>query len=134
MLCALCRGMIAKNLDDVLVYQKAVRAADEVSALFKRPGFSKDYNLKDQLARSSSRVAPLIAEGFGQTTDRHLAVYLGRARGSSLETQTHLKRAFGEGFISEAELATVSGSFTEIGKMLTSWINYLRDCDWKNRG
>jgi four helix bundle protein len=126
--------MIAKNLDDVLVYQKAIEAADAISALLKRPVFSKDFELRDQLSRSSGRIAPLIVEGFGQTTDRHLAVYLGRARGSSLETQAHLRRAIGEGFISQSELIAVGGRYDEIGKMLTSWIHYLRDCDWKNRG
>jgi four helix bundle protein len=35
--------------------------------------FRKDYDLKDQLSRSSRRVAALIAEGFGQNTDRQSA-------------------------------------------------------------
>jgi four helix bundle protein len=62
--------MKAKNLSDVLVYKKAVEAAAEVSAYLKRPAFRKDYDLSDQLLRSSRRVAALIAEGFGQITDR----------------------------------------------------------------
>jgi hypothetical protein len=38
-------GMKAKNLDDVLVYRKSVAAADEISALLKRPIFRKDLEL-----------------------------------------------------------------------------------------
>src|SRR6185436_18623154 len=64
---AFARVMKAKNLDDVLVYRKALVAAVEVSAILERPVFRKDPNLKDQLSRSSGRVAPMIAEGFGQT-------------------------------------------------------------------
>ena len=77
-------GMKAKKLDDVLVYKKALAASDEISAILERPAFGKDPNLKDQLSRSSGRVGPLIAEGFGQNTDRQMADYFGRARGSSL--------------------------------------------------
>jgi hypothetical protein len=39
--------MKAKNLDDVLAYRKAESAADEVSAILKRPVFGKDLELKD---------------------------------------------------------------------------------------
>ena len=45
MLCAFAMSMKAKNLDDVLVYRKAVTAADEVSAILKRPIFRKDFGL-----------------------------------------------------------------------------------------
>jgi len=48
--------MIARNLQELRVYQKAVVAAEAVSALLKRPAFSKEFHLKDQLSRSSSRV------------------------------------------------------------------------------
>ena len=126
--------MKAKNLDDVLVYRKAIAAADEVSALLKRPVFCRDFELKDQLSRSSGRVAPLIAEGFGQITDRQMADYYGRARGSALESRGHLAKARGRSFISEAEFVSVGDKYTEIGKMLTPWINYLQRCSWKIRG
>ena len=109
-------------------------AADAVSALLERPVFSRDFDLKKQLSRSSECVGPLIAEGFGQTTDRHLSVYLGRARGSSLETQAHLRRALRKRFISQSELTEATMRYVEIAKMLTSWMKYLRDSDWNNRG
>jgi four helix bundle protein len=125
--------MRAKNLEDVVVYHRAQAAADAVSALLDRPAFRRDFDLTDQLSRSSSRVAPLIAEGFGQLTDRHLAVYLGRARGSCLETKGHLRKAFSKRYISEAELLTTDELYNEIGKRLTRWINYLQATDWKTR-
>ena len=126
--------MKAKNLDDVLVYRKAVAAADEVSALLSRPAFGRDFELKDQLSRSSGRVGSLIAEGFGQITDRQMADYYGRARGSALESRGHLAKAKGKRFISEAEFDVIGEKYTEISKMLTPWINYLQGCSWKIRG
>lgn len=134
MLCASAQSMKAKNLEDVLVYRKAVMAADAVSAILKRPVFGKDLELKDQLSRSSGRVGPLIAEGFGQNTDRQMADYYGRARGSALESRGHLAKAAGKEFISEDECAGIGSKYTEISKMLTPWINYLQRCNWKSRG
>jgi four helix bundle protein len=130
----LCRCMKAKNIDDVVVYREALAAEDEVSAILERPVFGRDLNLKDQLDRSSSRVGPLIAEGFGQLTDRHLATYLARARGSASETRTHLRKARRKRFVTEAEHDTLSGKYTTIGKRLTCWIHYLDDSKWTNRG
>ena len=126
--------MKAKKLDDVLVYRKSVALADEISAILGRPVFSKDLELKDQLSRSSGRVAPLIAEGFGQNTDRQMADYYGRARGSALESRGHLAKAAGKMFITNLESADLESKCTEISKMLTPWINYLQRCNWKSRG
>ena len=132
--CPLATAMKAKNIDDVVVYKEALEAEDAVSAILERPIFSKDLNTKGQLDRSSSRVAPLIAEGFGQLTDRHLATYLARARGSAAETRTHLRKAHRKKFISNEEPDDLSAKYTTIGKRLTRWIHYLEQSDWDNRG
>jgi hypothetical protein len=66
--------MKAKNIDDVVVYKEALVAEDAVSAILERPIFSKDLNTKGQLDRSSSRVAPLIAEGFGQPSAQYITI------------------------------------------------------------
>ena len=125
--------MRARNLNELQVYLKSLAAADEVSAVLKRPGFGRNFDLKDQLSRSSSRVAPLIAEGFGQLTDRHVAVYLGRARGSVLETVGHLSKARGEALITASEHSRLAESYDHIGRMLTRWIGYLQRSDWTDR-
>jgi four helix bundle protein len=65
----------------------------------------RDFELRDQLDRSSSRVPPLISEGFGQQTDRHFASYLFRARGSCNEVCTHLTIARNKTYIDAIECA-----------------------------
>jgi four helix bundle protein len=123
----------ARNLSEIRAYREAQAAGEAVSALLRRPGFCRDFDLRDQLSRSSSRVGPLIAEGYGQLTDRHLAAYLGRARGSVLETLGHLAKALSVQLISEAEHSTLADTYDHIGKMLTRWIVYLRKSDWNDR-
>jgi four helix bundle protein len=134
MTCAFRLGVRARTLSELRVYRKAQDAGNAVSAILKRPILGRDSDLRDQLSRSSSRVAPLIAEGFGQLTDRHVAVYLGRARGSVLETIGHLKKALDERFISSAEHSVIEDMYDHIGRMLTRWIHHLQESDWRDRG
>jgi four helix bundle protein len=106
--------MKAKKLDDVLVYTKSLVGADAVSAMLERPAFRRDFKLKDQLSQSSSRTVALIAEGFGQLTDRHTASYYANARGSAMETIGHLHVARGRHHITDEERSTVAAVYDEI--------------------
>jgi four helix bundle protein len=115
------------------VFNKAQEGAAVISALLDRPGFSRNFDLKDQLSRSSGRVGPLIAEGYGLGTDKHLADYLARARGSVQETISHLQQASQKQLISDSEYSNEVERYDHIGKMLTRWISYLRRTGWKDR-
>ena len=125
--------MKAKNLHEIKVFNKAQQGAAAISALLDRPGFGRNFDLKDQLSRSSSRVGPLIAEGYGLGTDKHLADYLARARGSVQETITHLEQAHLKQLISDSECSDEVERYDHIGRMLSRWITYLRGTDWKDR-
>ena len=96
--------MSAKRVEELLVYQKALDASDEISAILKRPSIAQDLRLRSQLGASSERVASLISEGFPQDTDRHFASYLYKSRGSSHEIRTQLRVAWKREYINEQEL------------------------------
>jgi four helix bundle protein len=125
--------MKIRNVEDLLVYQKALAAADAVSALLKQPDFSKDFDLKNQLGNSSSRVPALIAEGYEQKSDRHFAHYLYLAKGSAKESKTHLRVAQGRGYVSTTESARLGGDYDEIKRMLDGLIDHLERDDRDNR-
>jgi four helix bundle protein len=126
--------MRASCVEELQVYQKALRAADAVSAILKRPYFHRDPRLRDQLGGSSGAVAALIAEGFGLSTDRHFAAQLYRSRGESKETRTHLTVAMGRDYITAKELESFCFRYHEIEKMLTGLIRHLEREDRKHRG
>ena len=48
---------MAKSLEELQVYQKALAAAAEISAIIQRQSFNRDPRLRDQLGSSSERVA-----------------------------------------------------------------------------
>jgi four helix bundle protein len=126
--------MCAKCVEELQVYQKALAAADAVSAILKRPCFQRDHKLREQLADSSDAVPSLIADGFPQSTDRFFAQFLYRARGESSETRTHLRVARGRDYIAEAELTALSDRYNEIEKMLTGLIRHLEKENRRHRG
>src|SRR4029434_679163 len=117
--------MKIQSLDELQVYQLALAVADEVSAILQRPSFTRDLELRRQLANCSGRIGAQIAEGYGQGTDRHCAHYQRIARGSSNEMCSHLSVACGRGLISEEEKARLVEKYEVIGKKLTKWIQHL---------
>jgi four helix bundle protein len=124
---------MAKSVEELQVYQKALEASAEVSAILKRDSFKRDPRLRDQLGSSSERVASLISEGFEQSTDRHFAQYLYRSRGSSRETRTQLVVAVDRRHIDETERIRITAQYEEVAKMLTGLIRHLETEDRKHR-
>jgi four helix bundle protein len=126
--------MKATCVEELLVYQKALAAAHQVSAILKRPCFRRDPRLHDQLSASSDAVPSLIAEGFGQSSDRQFAQSLYKSRSESKETRTHLMVAKGRDYVAERELVDLCSQYDEIEKMETGLIRYLQREDRKFRG
>ena len=126
-------SVFVDRVEDLAVYQKSLATADEVSALLKRHDFSRDFDLRDQLRNSSSRVPALIAEGFEQKSDRHFAHYLYIAKGSAKESKTHLRVALGRGYVSAGESARLGGDYEEIKRMLDGLIEHLERDNRDNR-
>jgi four helix bundle protein len=52
---------IAKNLDELRVYQQALRASDAISALLRLPTFSREFKLSSQLGDAADSVPSNIA-------------------------------------------------------------------------
>ena len=128
------RSVRATCVEELVVYQKSLALADEVSVLLKRDSFRTDIKFRDQLGASSERVPSLISEGFGQKTDRHFASYLYGARGSSKETRTHLHVARTRSHITEKERNELRDRYNEVEKMLTGLIKHLLREDRRQRG
>ena len=130
---AMTIGMKAKQLEDLQVYRKALEGVVAVSPLLKKVRDRKDFDLLAQLSASSGNIPGHIAEGYGQLTDKHFAHYLGIARGSAQETRGHLACCVKKEHISSEDERRVSAIYADLGRMLTAFINYLRESDYHDR-
>jgi four helix bundle protein len=82
--------MAIQNFEDLQVWQLSRDLAVkvyELSALFPK---SEMYALTDQVRRSSTSVSANIAEGFGRYHYKESKQFYYMARGSLLETKSHL--------------------------------------------
>jgi four helix bundle protein len=121
------------KVEDLIVYQKAVQLSTEISAIIERPSFRRHARLRDQLGASSERIHSVIAEGSEQSTDRHYAQFLYRARGSAREIRSQLRVACDRKHITQTERVDLDKRYEEVGKMLTGLIRHLERDDWKDR-
>jgi len=126
--------VVARTLDELLVYRKALVACVAVSAALEKPKVRADWDLRVQLAAASAAVPANIAEGFGQQSDRQFARYLYIARGSGHEVRSHVAVAHGRQYLSDDEAVDLHNKYEEIARMLTGLIKYLRASDRKHRG
>ena len=126
------RGMKAKKLEELQVYNKALEGIRAVSPLLKKIEARKDFKLHDQLSDSSGNIPGHIAEGFGQSTDRHFARYLAIARGSAQETRGHLAAALVKEHISREEQSQASFDL-DLSTCSQPSLRYLRRSDHDDR-
>ncbi|MCX7826214.1 MAG: four helix bundle protein [Verrucomicrobiae bacterium] len=87
--------MTYKRVEDLPVWQEAIKLAEGVFDLTENPKFPCSVSLRDQIERSSMSVSDNIAEGFERGTTNKLLAFLYVARGSAGETrsQTPASRA-----------------------------------------
>ena len=124
---------MARTVEELLVYQKAVAAGRRINALLTRAGLVGDLELKSQISRCAIRVPSDVAEGFEQKTDRSFAKYLYDARGSAQELRTQLQIAADRNHIGEDECLEYRELYAEVARMLSGLIRHLEKEDLRMR-
>lgn len=82
----------------IVAWQLCEELADLVIEITATGPVTKDFELCDQVRRSSGAAGPQIAEGFGRFGPREFARYLTMAVSSLLETDTWLQRGKRNGY------------------------------------
>jgi four helix bundle protein len=117
---------VAFSFEKLLVYQKAVDFADQVSR--HTEGFPRGYGfLVDQLNRASLSIAANIAEGNGRFSKPDRRNFFGIARGSVQECVPLLELAFRRGHLSSTDHAVLKSHLEEIARMLSGLIRGLEN-------
>jgi four helix bundle protein len=111
----------------LVAWQKAMDLAAEVYRATKAFPSDELYGITSQLRRASVSVPANIAEGQGRQTTGEFRQFLGHARGSLLETETHILLATRLRYISEAAAEDLLRRTAELGRVLNGLMASLRE-------
>jgi four helix bundle protein len=119
------------TFEDIEAWQEARKLVNAVYAMTCQNGFERDYGLRDQIRRASVSVVSNIAEGFERGSNKEFIQFLYIAKGSVGEVRAQLYVALDQHYISEEEHRELSGAASKISRMISGFINYLSNSDFK---
>jgi len=115
--------MAYTSFEDLEVWQRACRLAVEIYRLLKD---SKDYGLKDQMARAAVSIASNIAEGSerGSVAEYKRFLYIAKGSAAELRTQLYIATKLGS-IMNEDQAKKQISELKELSNMLYGLIKSL---------
>jgi len=111
---------------DLVVWARAMDLVEDCYKLSKQIPQSEMYGLTSQIRRAAVSIPANIAEGHGRKNLGEYIQYLSIANGSLKELETHLMIAGRLHYVKEDDIIPALEACSEIGKMLASLIQKLR--------
>jgi four helix bundle protein len=118
---------MARSFRDLVVWQRAMQLTVAIYRLTRDFPRDEQYGLTSQIRRSAVSVPSNIAEGQGRLNAGEFRQFLGIARGSNCELQTQLEIARALEIGNPASLNETEGLSHEIGKMIYSLLESLKE-------
>jgi four helix bundle protein len=118
---------MVQSFRDLLVWQRSIQLAVAVYLLTK--GFPKEelFGLTSQIRRSAVSAPSNIAEGHGRLSICEYRQFLGIARGSNFEVQTHLEIARALKLGDSALVDQAESLSHEVGKVISGILTSIKD-------
>jgi 2-aminomuconate deaminase len=113
------------SFTDLEVWKLALELQNEIFTITQVDPLAKDYNLKDQMNRSSGSIMDNIAEGFGRGGRLEFVQFLSIARGSASELQSQLIRCVKRNYISLEKFSLLYALADKTEKKIGAFIKYL---------
>jgi len=118
-----------KRFEDLECWQEARQLRAMISKIFGNHRDRRDVILRNQIKSAALSIMANIAEGFESGTSRENVVFLTYARRSCGEVRSHLYAALDDNFIKDSDFERIYEQSVRTGKLITSFINYLRKFD-----
>ena len=115
-----------KTFEEIDAWQKSRELTKQVYRITAEGIFARDYGLKDQIRRAAVSIMSNIAEGFERSGTGEFTQFLATAKGSAGEVRSQLYVALDQGYLQQSVFDTLSASATEISRMLSGLMSYLR--------
>jgi four helix bundle protein len=113
-------------LDDLEVYQLAMKIGDEVWKTVATWNHFAKYTLGEQLTEAADSISFNISEGYGRYSYKENIHFCYISRGSLFETITGIKKALNRKLISLSNFENLLQNLNNLLLKLNSYIKYLK--------
>ncbi|HEX8161126.1 MAG TPA: four helix bundle protein [Pyrinomonadaceae bacterium] len=110
---------------DLIAWQKAMNLVTSVYKASRVFPKEEAYGLTSQLRRAAVSVPANIAEGQGRRSKPEFRQFLGHARGSLLELDTHSEIALRLEYINRQQHAQLQEQLSEVGRIINGLLRSL---------
>jgi four helix bundle protein len=118
--------MKIERFEDIEGWKKGRELTILVYGFTRRPDFSKDYGLKDQITRASVSIMNNVAEGFDGGSDAEFNRFLVYAQRSSTEVKSCLYVALDNAYIDESDFQKAYAMADDAKNLIGGFIKYLK--------
>jgi len=115
-----------RSFEDLKVWKSARELQRKVSKLVKNFPKVEQYELTDQMIRSSRSVCRNIAEGYGRYHFQENIQFCRQSRGSLTELLNDFITACDEGYITDDHLKAYRKEIETCHRLLNGYISYLQ--------
>ena len=119
------------RFEDLEIWQLAREQAKLLFGIYTAGVFQKDYELRNQICRSSGSVMDNIAEGFERSGNKEFLNYLIIAKASNGEVRSQLYRSADRKYIDTEKFNNLMLHCEILSKKITAFIKYLKESDRK---
>ena len=126
-----CSNGMAKDFEDLVIYQKSRTLAKQVYDITRQGEFKYDSRFVQQIRASAGSVSDNIAEGFERQGNKEFKNFLYIAKGSCGELRSQINRAFDVGFIDETTYRQMYDDCKKLSISILHFISSLKDSDFK---
>ncbi len=116
-----------KKFEDIESWKSARKLTKQIYEITAAGEFTRDFGLKDQIRRASVSTLSNIAEGFERGGDQEFLQFLSIAKGSCGEVRAQLYVALDQGYVSAESFETLSKTATEVGRLISGLMKYLKE-------
>ncbi|MBI1759848.1 MAG: four helix bundle protein [Acidobacteria bacterium] len=115
-----------KSHRDLIVWQKAVHLVVHLYGITKAYPKEETYGLTSQIRRAATSIPANIAEGQGRRLAGEYQQFLGNARGSLWELDTHIEVSFRLDYINQQQYQELRDKMDEVGRILNGLMRSIK--------
>ncbi|AWH84345.1 four helix bundle protein [Flavobacterium album] len=120
-----------EKFEDLKVWQLSREICRDIWHLFEMTPLGRDFELRNQMNRSSGSIMDNISEGFERNGTREFIQFLSISKGSCGELRSQLYRALDRKHISQEQFDMIVVKTDSESKLIGSFMSYLNSANYK---